>query len=142
MHGVQGDEMMDNGLFSGTKEMLTERSTVKGDEVVVLDDIISSEEPLLQGDEHLGNHDEEMKGIEERTDMEKEITAQDYSESQKQLQEAELDSTETQVDDVDEGIGLDGNELDDINRREELQEDLYPATNAAVRTAIREEGTL
>lgn len=141
MHGIQGDAIMDNDMTSGSEEMLTEQSTVKRDEVVGLDDIILSEEPELQEDKQHRNQVEEMKGIEERTDMEEERTAQDYSESQKQPKEAELDSTEIQVDDEDEGIGLDGNELGDINRREKLQEELYPATDIADRTAIREEGS-
>lgn len=133
--------MVDNGMSSGSEEMLTEQSTVKRDEVVGLDDIILSEEPVLQEDEQHRNQVEEMKGIEETTDMEEERTAQNYSELQKQLKEAELDRTGTQVDDEDEGIGLDGNDLDDINRREELQEELYPATDTADRTGIREEGS-
>lgn len=141
LHGIQGDAIMDNDMTSGSEETLTEQSTVKRDEVVGLDDIILSEEPELQEDKQHRNQVEEMKGIEERTDMEEERTAQDYSESQKQPKEAELDSTEIQVDDEDEGIGLDGNELDDINRREKLQEELYPATDIADRTAIREEGS-
>lgn len=133
--------MVDNGMSSGSEEMLTEQSTVNKDQVVGLDDIILSEEPVLQEDEQHRNQVEEMKGIEETTDMEEERTAQNYSELQKQLKEAELDRTGTQVDDEDEGIGLDRNDLDDINRREELQEELYPATNTADRTAIREEGS-
>lgn len=134
MHGVQGDAIVDNDMSSGSEEMITEQNTVKKDEVVGLDDIILSEDPVLQENEQHRNQVEEIKGIEERT-------AQDYSESQKQLKEAELDSTETQVDDEDEGIGLDGNELDDINRREELEEELYPAADAADSTAIIEEGS-
>jgi len=141
LHGIQGDAVVDNSMSSGSEEMLTEQSTVKRDEVVGLDDIILSEEPVLQKDEQHRNQVEEMKGIEETTDMEEERTAQNYSELQKQLKEAELDHTGTQVDDEDEGIGLDRNDLDDINRREELQEELYPATNTADRTAIREEGS-
>lgn len=141
MHGVQGDAIVDNDMSSGSEEMITEQNTVKKDEVVGLDDIILSEGPVLQENEQHRNQVEEIKGIEERTDMEEERTAQDYSESQKQLKEAELDSTETQVDDEDEGIGLDGNELDDINRREELEEELYPAADAADSTAIIEEGS-
>lgn len=141
MHGVQGDAIVDNDMSSGSEEMVTEQNTVKKDEVVGLDDIILSEGPVLQENEQHRNQVEEIKGIEERTDMEEERTAQDYSESQKQLKEAELDSTETQVDDEDEGIGLDGNELDDINRREELEEELYPAADAADSTAIIEEGS-
>lgn len=141
MHGVQGDAIADNDMSSGSEEMITEQNTVKKDEVVGLDDIILSEGPVLQENEQHRNQVEEIKGIEERTDMEEERTAQDYSESQKQLKEAELDSTETQVDDEDEGIGLDGNELDDINRREELEEELYPAADAADSTAIIEEGS-
>ena len=132
---------MDNDMTAGSEEMLTEQSTVKRDEVVGLDDIMLSEEPELQEDEQHRNQVDEMKGIEERTDVEEERTAQDYSESQKQPKEAGLDSTELQVDNEDEGINLDGNELDDINRREELQEELYPATDIADRTAIREEGS-
>lgn len=123
---------MDNGKFTGSEEISTDQSTVKRGEVG-LDDIILSEKPLLQEDEHHRNQVAEIKGIEERS-------AQDYSGSQKQLKEAELDSTETEVVDEYEGIGLDGNELDDIDRREELQEDLYPATKDADRTAIGEEG--
>lgn len=141
MHGVQGDAIVDNDMSSGSEEMITEQNTVKKDEVVGLDDIILSGGPVLQENEQHRNQVEEIKGIEERTDMEEERTAQDYSESQKQLKEAELDSTETQVDDEDEGIGLDGNELDDINRREELEEELYPAADAADSTAIIEEGS-
>lgn len=133
--------MVDNGMSSGSEEMLTEQSTVNKDQVVGLDDINLSEEPVLQEDEQHRNQVEEMKGIEETTDMEEERTAQNYSELQKQLKEAELDRTGTQVDDEDEGIGLDRNDLDDINRREELQEELYPATDTADRTAIREEGS-
>lgn len=134
MDAVQGDAIMDNGKFTGSEEMSTDQSTVKRGEVVGLDDIILSEKPLLQEDGHHRNQVEEIKGIEERS-------AQDYSGSQKQPKEAELDSTETEVVDEDEGIGLDGNELDDINRREELQEDLYPATKDADRTAIGEGGS-
>ena len=140
LHDIQGDAIVDNEMTSGSEEMLTEQSTVKRDEVVGLDDIMLSEEPGLQEDEQHRNQVDEMKGIEERTDMAEERTAQDYSESQKQPKEAGLDSTELQVDNEDEGIGLDGNELDDINRREELQDELYPATDIADRTAIREEG--
>jgi len=142
LHGIQGDAFVDNGMSSGSEDMLTEPSTVKGDEVVGLDDIILSEEPVLQEQEQHRNQVEKMESIDERTDMEEERTAEDYSESQKQLKEAELDSTETEVvDDDDEGIGLDGNELDDIKRREELQEEFYPATEPADRTVIREQGS-
>ena len=141
LHDIQGDAIVDNEMTSGSEEMLTEQSTVKRDEVVGLDDIMLSEEPGLQEDEQHRNQVDEMKGIEERTDMAEERTAQDYSESQKQPKEAGLDSTELQVDNEDEGIGLDGNELGDINRREELQDELYPATDIADRTAIRAEGS-
>jgi len=141
VHDIQGDAFVDKGLSSGSEEMLIEQSTAKGDEVVGLDDIILSEEPVLQEEEQHRNQVEEMKDLDERTDKEEERTAQDYSGSQEQLKEAELDSIETLGDDEDEGIGLDGNELDDIKRREELQEELYPATDPADSTAIREEGT-
>lgn len=141
LHGIQEDAIIDNDMTTGSEEMLTEQSTVTRDEVVGLDDIFLSEEPKLQEDEQHRNQVEEMKSIEERTDMEEERTAQDYSESQKEPKETELDSTEIEVDDEDKGIGLDGNELHDINRREELQEELYPATDIADRTAIREEGS-
>lgn len=141
MDDVQGDETEE--LCSDSEESISNQGIVQNDAVIGLDDIILSED-TIQENEHHRSQDEEMKGVTaERADREEvERIYQNYSEPQGQVEEAKLHPSETESDGEDEGIGLDGNELDGINRRgEELIEEQEELNQAADRTAIMEEGS-
>lgn len=135
--GERRDGTEDKDMYSGIEKSIAEQG--ENDAVVGLDDIILSEDTIQEDEQH-SSHDDEIKGVTtEITDTDDgQLTALDDSELQKQTKDTKLDSAETEVDYEDEGIGLDGNELDDVNIREDLEEELSPA--AAGMTAITDEG--
>ena len=147
-HGFQRDETEGNGIayIGSSQESIDEHGIMEDDAVLGLDDIILSED-AIQENEQYSSQDEEMKGV--TTEMTGTDHGQpaslDHSELQTQVKETELPNpTEiAEVDYEDEGIGLDGNELDDvneldINRRDNLEEGLSPAAD---RKSIRDDGS-
>ena len=139
LYGDERDETEDNKILmsSGSDESIAEQGITENDAVIGLDDIILSEGTIKENEEQ-NSQDEEMKGV--TTEITHTDNGQHAASSYIEPQEPTKETTETEADDEDEGIGLDGNELDDINRTKDLEEESSSAVNEKT-AAIVEEGS-
>ena len=152
---VQGDKT-EHEVCSGSEESIGDQGVTQNDVVIALDDIVLRDD-AVQGDEQQGSQDEEMESVDaegliaERKEAslragedegdadigDKESAA--LANNEQVMTEEACKSGEARSDDdddVDEGIVLDEEELND-NGKHEMEEEL----NQADRTAAVEEGS-
>lgn len=137
---------------SSSEDSIADQGVTQGDAAVALDDIILNDD-TAQGDIKDTTQDSEMEDNAEDLATEGEETLsraeggvtgveigsnEGAAQAQKEplmTEEADVEPRESREDDEDEGIGLDGEELDDNSRHEEEEE-----SNQADGTVIPEEG--
>lgn len=150
---VQGDETVPE-VRSASEDSLEDQEVTQSNEVIALDDIVLSdntvqgiEQPTSEGDEkegldveHLATERKETSSRAEGGEEDAEMgSAEGVTEADKEpviTEEAELEPGEGRSDDEDEGIGLEGEELDDIGRQETEEE-----LNQGGGTAAMEQGS-
>ena len=131
MPGIQ-EKLEEQKECSGSEESIEDQDMMQNDGVVAIDDIILSED-TMQDNKQQSTQGEDMKDEHTLETMERtEGHAEDYSEPQKQMEKAEIDCTETEVDDEDEGIGVDEGEVDITDNTEAVDDSM----------AVTEEGNL
>ena len=151
---VQGDETVPQPeVHSASEDSIEDQGVAQNNEIIALDDIVLSDdtvqgigEPTSQGDEmggsdaeHLTTERKETSSRAEEGEGDAEMGSTEGEEHADNgpvmTDEAELEPGEGRSDDEDEGIGLDGEELDDIGRQETEEE-----LNQGGATAALEQG--
>ena len=150
---VQGDETVPE-VHSASEDSIEDREVTQSNEVIALDDIVLSddtvqgiEQPTSEGDEMGGLHAEHLATEREETSSRAEGgegdaemgSAEGVTQADKEpviTEEAEVEPGEGRSDDEDEGIGLEGEELNDIGRQETEEE-----LNQGGGTAAMEQGS-
>ena len=150
---VQGDETVPE-VRSASEDSIEGQEVTQGNGVIALDDIVLSddtvqgiEQPTSEGDEmggfdaeHLATERKETSSRAEGGEGDAEMgSAEGVTQADKEpviTEEAESEPGEGRSDDEDEGIGLEGEELDDIGRQETKEE-----LNQGGGTAALEQGS-
>ena len=147
---VQGDETVHEAR-SDSEESTADQGTTQNEAAIALDDIVLTDD-TVEGDEQRTSQEEDMKGSDAgylATERKETSSRAGRDEGDAEMgdtggeaqvgstpvmtEEADVEQREARSDEEDEGIGLDGEELDDNEKEEE-------ELNRADGTAAMEEG--